>query len=214
MSTPCSNNGAGKVVALSACLHEDKIPDEIPRPDGVDFHILITHHDLAFGSSYPGAAPLKEIKGVDMLVNGHMHKTTPSVTMGQTTLHNPGNINRLSLDVMDHQEAVWSWTPAQASKLTQHVLSYEHNLFDLIGQDIDAAAAKAVLDSIVVKDLTHSRFADLMAAESVGEASRSDDGSLLLEDLNAVMTACKISPGARALLERLAKESKQTEKLT
>jgi len=204
---------AGKQVALSACLHEDEIPDEITRPDGVDFHILITHHDLAFGGSYPGAGPLKEIKGVDMLVNGHMHKTAPSVTLGQTTLHNPGNINRLSVDVLNHEEAVWSWTPSQGSKLTQHVLDYEQNVFDLTGLQITEVAGKAMVASIVVKDLAHSRFAELMAAEAVGEASRSDDGSMLLEDLNTVMVEQNVSTGARALLERLAHESKLVETL-
>lgn len=205
-------NIADNKVALSAWLHEDEIPDEIARPVGVDFHIVITHHDLAFGGSYPGAAPLKEIKGVDMLVNGHMHKTAPSVTIGASTLHNPGNINRLSVDVIDHVEAVWSWTPTQGSKITQHVLDYKQDVFDLTGLNITEVAGKAVVASISVKDLTHSRFAQLMAAESVGEASRTDDGSMLLEDLNAVMAESKVSAGARALLERLAKESKQTEK--
>ncbi len=205
---------AGKRVALSACLHEDEIPDEIPRPDGVDVHILITHHDLAFGGSYPGAGPLKEIKGVDMVVNGHMHKTAPSVTVGQTTLHNPGNINRLSVDVLNHEEAVWSWAPGQGTKITQHVLAYEQDVFDLTGLQITEVAGKAMVASIVVKDLTHSRFAELMAAEVAGEASRSDDGSMLLEDLNTVMTEQNVSTGARALLERLAKESKQAEKST
>ena len=204
-----------KKVALSAWLHEDEIPDELERPAGVDVHIVITHHDMAFGGSYPGALPLKEIKGVDMLVNGHMHKTAPSVTIGQTTLHNPGNINRLSVDVIDHEEAVWAWVPAQGLNLSKHVLDYEKdNVFNLTGIDIAEIGGKPVLASIVVKDLTHSRFAELMAAESVGEASRSDDGSMLLEDLNVVMNESKISAGARALLERLAKESKKTEKLT
>ena len=53
-----------------------QIPDAI-EAGGLGQVVLVTHHDLAFQGAYPGAQLLKEIRGCDMVVNGHMHFTTP-----------------------------------------------------------------------------------------------------------------------------------------
>lgn len=81
--------------------------DEIKQHLGVDRVVWITHDDLAFDSSYPNSIALHPIVGVDISVNGHMHRTQKPVQKGETTWYNPGNINRLTIDLIDQAPKIW-----------------------------------------------------------------------------------------------------------
>lgn len=80
-------------------------------PDAPDVVIWLTHHDLAFDKSYPGATQPPCIEGVHVLINGHVHQTTPSLQVGTMHAFNPGNITRLSVDTRNHRPAVWDLDP-------------------------------------------------------------------------------------------------------
>jgi DNA repair exonuclease SbcCD nuclease subunit len=57
----------------------------------------VTHHDVRFpGYEDAGRHDCREIPGVDLVVNGHIHRHLPEVTCGRTTWMNPGNICRVS----------------------------------------------------------------------------------------------------------------------
>jgi len=113
--------------------HGAEIPNTIEAAAG-ETVVLVTHHDLAFQGAYPGAAPLKQIAGCQMVVNGHMHKTTPSVPIGTTVWHNPGNITRLSVDCLDHVPSVWAWgVRCLGVQAEQIALMYERDCFDMTG---------------------------------------------------------------------------------
>lgn len=81
--------------------------EEIKHAMQVDKVIWITHDDLAFDSSYPNSLALHPILGVDICVNGHMHRTQKPVQKGVTAWYNPGNINRLTIDLIDQIPKIW-----------------------------------------------------------------------------------------------------------
>jgi predicted phosphodiesterase len=57
----------------------------------------IAHHDIRFpGYEESGRVGCKEIEGVDVLINGHIHRPLEDVVCGKTTWINPGNIARVS----------------------------------------------------------------------------------------------------------------------
>jgi len=191
----------GVPVNLLMAPYGTVLPDSAPA--GLEgFNVLITHHDMAFGSSYPGSQPLKAIDGVAMVVNGHMHDTKPTEHEGDTYWHNPGNIEPLSIDLADHVPCAWQWAPAMgADKLEPHELPHGKDLFDLTGIQVEAADA----DASVVKILETSEFASLLASDSTLDAQRTDDASVLLEDLNEVLAAATATSAAQMLMRALAR---------
>lgn len=189
-----------RVVALVALPYGCEWPRKI-AVEGVDAVVAISHHDLDFDGAYPGAAPIREIQGVDMLVNGHMHKTLPSRQVGRMWAHNPGNIARLSIDVADHVESVWSWPGAGGDwVLEQHRLDFEFDVFDRVEETVAAA------DSATAAAAAPSVFAQLLSSTASVDAKRSEDAQVFMDDLDAVLSAAGASQGASMLLRKLAED--------
>lgn len=58
--------------------------------------VWLTHHDVCFpGYEELGRFTPHQIPGVDILVNGHIHRPLTDVAAGKTTWLNPGNIARV-----------------------------------------------------------------------------------------------------------------------
>lgn len=53
------------------------------------------HHDITV-PGYEGRMPPREIQGVDVVINGHIHRPLPDVAQGATLWLTPGNISRVS----------------------------------------------------------------------------------------------------------------------
>lgn len=193
----------GHVSHLWATPYGSPLPDRIAPREGIN--LMMTHHDLAFAGAYPGAALLKEIPGCDMVVNGHMHKTAPSVVKGQTTYHNPGNITRLSVDTIDHLPAVWEWTPSQGHTLLRHPLEHSRDVFDMTGLQVEAATPSEMKKALP-RMMRLSQFAELLKAQDPLDAERSDDGAVMMEELQALMDESEAPLALRALLSAMAKE--------
>ena len=118
-----------KNVYVGSTPYGEKIPDNITRPDDADSVMWLTHHNLGFGDNYPGIEPIKEIKGVDILINGHIHQLKKPIKKGDMVAFNPGNITRLSIDCIDHIPQVWKWTPENSKKLEPITLKYVEKVF-------------------------------------------------------------------------------------
>lgn len=58
--------------------------------------LWLTHHNIRFPDFEDKAYGIKELPGIDWLVNGHIHRPQPMVVKGQTRWANPGNIARLT----------------------------------------------------------------------------------------------------------------------
>ena len=177
-----------------------QIPDAI-EAGGPGQVVLVTHHDLAFQGAYPGAQLLKEIRGCDMVVNGHMHFTTPSVQKGHTWWHNPGNIEPITIDCKDHKPAVWAWEAGAACETLERIdLPHNADCFDLTGiavEPTDAASAAAALPE--------SHFAELLAQDEwLGAKAVENDGEAFLEDLAAGLDEIGAADPVRKILTQLA----------
>lgn len=177
-------NFDGKIVYLGATPYGDKIPDEVKLSEGQEAGdiIWVTHDNLDFGSSYPGVIPLKEIKGVSMLVNGHIHQTKKSQTKGKMRAHNPGNITRQSIDCIDHIPSVWKWTPEQNFEIEPIVLKYQKDVFNMIGHQIIVDEPKSqIVDELTIQQT--SQFVDKMEALQNNEPVQTQDGTHIRETI-------------------------------
>jgi len=192
----------GSVVRLYAVPYGAEIPRELPEEEGVT-NIIITHHDLNFSGAHPGCKPIQEIAGCKMLVNGHIHKKLPSFDCGAMRAHNPGNIARLSKDVIHEVPSVWEWRPAFNNfELKRHILKYDADVFDLTGDHVAPAAGKAS-----VKALDKSAFAELFVGQTRMEGARSDDASGFKRDMDEVFEELFVSEATKTLLGKLRREA-------
>jgi len=108
----CSLQVAGCRVLLGASPDWTPLPRQVDRGDH-DVVLWLTHHDLGFPGYDAARVPLKEIPGVDLVVNGHLHTPKPPRRCGGTTWFNPGGIARLTLSSYTRNltPSVFIWRP-------------------------------------------------------------------------------------------------------
>jgi hypothetical protein len=163
--------------------------------------IWLTHHDLALGGHYPNALPVKEIIGVDMVINGHMHDTKKPVKVNYTVYYNTGNITRLSIDTINHKPAVWAFSPFHVAyeygkrvgegmasitaetvnELTPYYLTVQEgkDVFNLEGKEnLTEEDLERMVENLEIK--TEKVFAGLLEKHDV---EKTNDGSLVKESL-------------------------------
>ena len=58
--------------------------------------IWLTHHDILIPGYDEGRIKPREIEGVDLLINGHIHRRLADIQVGRTIWMTPGNISRRS----------------------------------------------------------------------------------------------------------------------
>jgi predicted phosphodiesterase len=206
-------NFNGKIVYLGATPYGDKIPDEVILPAGEEpgSIIWVTHDNLDFGNSYPGVIPLKEVKGVDMLVNGHIHQTKKSQTKGKMRAHNPGNITRQSIDTKDHIPSVWKWVPEQEFEIEPIVLKYEKEVFNMVGYQIVVDEPPSqIADELTVQQT--SQFVDKMEELQNNEPVQTQDGTHLRETIKIFAKGMKTDDDfTQEILEILDESLARTE---
>lgn len=163
---------------------------------GVDAVLWLTHEDLAFGDGYPGAFPLHEIKGADMVINGHMHASLKPHRYGDTAWYNPGNITRLSVDQAEHRPMVWRFDPFdQATQPSAEGLAvpilHGEPLPHRPGRDVfDFTGRHATSDKMAVHDIPEgSAFVEGLRTQ-VGER-RTDEAVALSQALPGIFEALK-----------------------
>jgi hypothetical protein len=177
---------------------------DIPRDvggvlPGLDSLVWFTHHDIAFEGAYPGAVPPFPVTGADLVVNGHIHKTKPAIRAGATLWANPGNINRQSVDLKDHAPAAWILGPDLA--LAPEALPHAADMFDLTGRLVAAASDRDMRAEV------ESAFVSLLRAESATDMARSDDGSIIREEVLAAFARQGASDPVQAIVLSLLDEA-------
>lgn len=188
---------AGCDVQLFCAQFGSELPTRLQSDSQVN--ILFTHHDLAFEGAYPGAKDLAPIRGCDLLINGHMHKTTPPVTLESTTFWNPGNIEPLSIDLEDHVPKTWFWVPSNPKFLEGVELPHPEDAFDKSGMLVDAAEQAEVVEQLEKE----SAFSTAMEEDHSNEANRTDDASVLSKDVEDVLKERGASQAVRLMLDSL-----------
>lgn len=188
-------------IALGGTPYGKLIPSDVSTlaPDA-DNIIWITHHDLAFDGAYPGATELFEIKGCNLVINGHMHLTKKPVTKGKTTWFNPGNITRQSLDAMNHIPKVWGFS--HDGKIEPIKLDYEKDVFNLTGRLVDPEEY-----SINRENSDESVFVKLIEEEMNSEFLKTDDGSIILEKIEEKFASDRTDENVKNIILNLLKES-------
>jgi predicted phosphodiesterase len=176
---------SGERVGLWVTPAGARVPDHIDAEPGT-VNIMFTHHDFDFNGLYPDAHELHEIEGCDLMINGHMHKATSMVLKGRTACHNPGSLARVKIDERNHKPVVSVWTPAHGLSLEPVLITAAENVFDMTGKEVYAADART-LKADLPKGLSLSRFAAKYRARDALEAGRTDDGSVLIEELDGYL---------------------------
>lgn len=92
-------------------------PDGHPVPrsfeGGEDFDnvVWLTHHNIAFPDFEKPHYSIRDIPGIDWVINGHIHRPKDSIKKGGTIWANPGNITRLAFTRLalerKPQAAIW-----------------------------------------------------------------------------------------------------------
>jgi len=193
-------------VLLGSTLHGDEIINDIRELNQYkpDAHVVwVTHHDIAFEGAYPGSIDPYPIEGCRLVVNGHMHRTKPSILRGNTWWCNPGNIFRQTIADAKHVPAVWEWAPKMETP-KRHVLKYDENVFDWTGR-VSGIQITDTLTPLVNND-NESEFVEKLSAALAGEMPKTSTGDILKEDMQAVQDAINPSCEVLTIIDALHKK--------
>ncbi|WP_035043198.1 metallophosphoesterase [Desulfovibrio sp. X2] len=92
----------GSSGAALVCGSPDGTPlprlHERSKPAGKDGEevVWLSHHGISFPDFKDRQIALREIPGVDWVLNGHIHRPQPMIRVGETRWCNPGNVTRLT----------------------------------------------------------------------------------------------------------------------
>lgn len=174
----------GKTVAVGATPYGQDIPTDarhyFPQADTI---IWLTHHDLAFEGAYPGSQDLHAIKGCKLAINGHMHIAKNLRPIGGTTWFNPGNIVRQAVDAIEHEPAFTVLT--DEGRLKKVRIPHEKAVFDLTGKLIDSISPGEMPREVTEDASRDSAFVNLLQVDSSMEMGITQQGSILMEDIQA-----------------------------
>lgn len=187
-----------KTIGIGATPYGQDFPlDARPFFGRVDQIVWLTHHDIAFENAYPGAVAPQPIQGCGLVVNGHMHLKKPVIRVGATVWFNPGNITRQAIDAIEHEPAAHALLPA--GNLEKIALPHRKGVFDLTGKLITAVSPGEVQKE-ASEEQGDSAFVNLLRTDSSMEMARSDDGSILLEEIVAKFDRDSVPPEARSII--------------
>lgn len=190
-------------IATALCLGPEQPLSTVMAPNAPV--IALTHADFAFAGAYPGAKEIVEIHGVDMVVNGHMHKLCPTVRRGGTLWWNPGNITRMSMDCEGHAPRVWSWLLGEDT-LTGIHLPHEKFVFNRVGVAVepDVKGLKAEISN-QPDTLVSSRFVEMLKEQRLQDSTVTEDASGLMEEIRIVCSEKKVNEVVTDILQDMCK---------
>ena len=162
---PWGGVAGGRDVIVGGTSWGQKLPKSYEPPTGGRPLVLwACHHDVRFpGYEESGRFDCREIPGIDVVVNGHIHRDLGRVQCGRTLWINPGNITRI--------------TRSDATR--QHVPS-------VLRVDVSADAVECTRVA-----LPHVPFEDVFHAELAAEQVNFDQSAFVRElaALESVRTA-------------------------
>jgi predicted phosphodiesterase len=88
----------GQMLVVGGSSYRQPIPDRFSTTgtgdDGQAMVIWLTHHDINVPGYDEGWITPREIEGIDLVINGHIHRTLANIQVGKTLWVTPGNISR------------------------------------------------------------------------------------------------------------------------
>lgn len=159
----------------------------------------VTHHDVSV-PGYEGRFKPHSIPGVDLVVNGHIHRRLPDVSVGKTSWLTPGGIARVSRGdaTHDHVPAALQ-IDVNDDGWQQQFREIPHKPFDEVFHEEVVADDLAVSESAFVQGL-----AEL-------QARRTDTGAGLMAFLvqNLGQFTAPVAKEIRTLAEEVTNNDKQ-----
>lgn len=202
---------AGRLVVIGGSSYRQRIPsgydharEKTPDADEAERRPLVmwlAHHDISVpGYEEQGRFSPRELDGVDLVVNGHIHRRLDEVQAGGTRWVTPGNISRRSRSdaVRDHVPSVLRVDVTQEG--------FELDTITVPHQPFDEVFHEAVLDSDI--DTSESAFVSGLAEL---EARRTASGAGLMSflDNNLEQFDDAVASEIRALAEEVTGHGKR-----
>ena len=168
----------GRLVVVGGSSYRKLIPDHFER--GQNFAsqpplvFWLTHHDVIVpGYEEQGRVQPREIVGIDLIINGHIHRHLQDVEVGKTLWMTPGNISRRT-----RNEATKDHVPS-VLRIDVGVDGYTRQFVEVPHQPFDEVFHSAVAETAA--DNTASAFVTGLAEL---QARRTDSGAGLLAFLD------------------------------
>ncbi len=120
-------------VLIGCSAWNEPIPDSF-QGDDESFTIWITHHDVLFPGVEQGREKPRELSGINLVINGHIHRPLPDQVHGMTTWMNPGNIARVQRsDKVKHAvPSVLKLIPFEDLSWKTEKIKVPHEAFDKV----------------------------------------------------------------------------------
>jgi DNA repair exonuclease SbcCD nuclease subunit len=149
----------GRLVIVGGSSYRHPIPNRFdPQRDadtGEPLVIWLTHHDIIVpGYEEQGRFQPREIDGIDLVINGHIHRRLDDVQVGRTLWITPGNISRRSRSdaTRDHMPSVLR-IDVGLDGFERRFVEVPHQAFDEVFHDMVVDGVVDASDSAFVKGL-------------------------------------------------------------
>jgi predicted phosphodiesterase len=183
----------GVPVQIGGTSWSSEIPSQVERQND-EFVIWLTHHNVGFAGAEENWLKPREIPGVDIVVNGHIHRPLPDIEKGATTWINPGNIARVQRadSVREARPTALEFHVQSGRRWTIRRVEVPHGSFDDVFFEMPEIAAANGEGSNFIKGL-----------ESL-QSFRTAGGAGLLEFLDQNLG--QFEPAVQDVIKSLAQE--------
>ncbi len=176
-SAPWRGTMAGRPVVVGGSSYREEIPREFDpgaaaASELAPLVVWLAHHDILIPGYDEGRLKPREIAGIDIVVNGHIHRRLDDVRSGNTLWLTPGNISRRA-----RSDASREHTPA-ALRIDVSATSAECRHIEIPHRPFDDVFHEAVIDA--TPEATASAF---VAGLSELQSRRTATGAGLMEFL-------------------------------
>jgi len=176
-SAPWQGTICGRPVVVGGSSYRQKIPKTYappPREDSATAPLVIwlTHHDILIPGYDEGRIKPREIEGIDLVINGHIHRRLADIQSGKTLWLTPGNISRRS-----RSDANRAHLPS-ALRIDVATDGYELKYIEIPHQSFDDVFHEAVVETAEA-----SGASAFVAGLAELQARRTESGAGLMEFL-------------------------------
>lgn len=191
----------GRTVFVGGSSYRKQIPQQFDC--GIETKPLvfwISHHDLIVpGYEENGHIPPREIPGINLVINGHIHRALEDVQRGTTLWITPGNISRRS-----RSDATQSHVPAVLRiDITEGAVGYTRTVVEVPHRAFDEVFHPAIAEADAENEA--SAF---VAGLAQLQAYRTEGGVALIEflELNLVSYEDDVADEIRKLAQEVTND--------
>jgi predicted phosphodiesterase len=190
----------GRDVVIGGSSYRQRLPEKAEFENFSNLPLLVfwmAHHDLLVpGYEEHGKMRPREIPGIDVVVNGHIHRSLEDVRTGQTLWITPGNIARVS-----RSDATREHTPRVLKIMIAADGSWQREMIEVPHQRFEDVFHQEVLDAADHTAGPQSAFVQGLAEL---QARRTESGAGLMQFLDKNIG--QFEPAVREHVLTLARE--------